>query len=94
VLHSITVRFCLTALAKIYNAVGRQGNLGLQDLCSGLRCLNPAIGQCGDNGSGRMTGVPLKSEFLSSDAIRESSEWITDSTRTPSIVENIVGANH
>ena len=33
-------------------------------LCSGLRCLNPAIGQCGDNGSGRMTGVPLKSEFL------------------------------
>ena len=33
-------------------------------LVTGLRCLNPAIGQCGDNGSGRMTGVPLKSEFL------------------------------
>jgi hypothetical protein len=31
---------------------------------------------------------------ISSDAIRESSECITDSTRTPSIVENIVGANH
>ena len=31
---------------------------------------------------------------ISSDAIRESSERITDSTRTPSIVENIVGANH
>jgi hypothetical protein len=26
-------------------------------LCSGLGCLNPAIGQCGDNGSGRMNGV-------------------------------------
>jgi hypothetical protein len=33
-------------------------------LCSGLRCLNLAIGQCGDNGSGRMTGVPLKFDFL------------------------------
>ena len=31
---------------------------------------------------------------ISSDAIRESSECITGSTRTPSIVENIVGANH
>jgi hypothetical protein len=31
---------------------------------------------------------------ISSDAIRESSECITDSTRTPSIVENIVGASH
>jgi hypothetical protein len=31
---------------------------------------------------------------ISSNAIRESSECITDSTRTPSIVENIVGANH
>jgi hypothetical protein len=31
---------------------------------------------------------------ISSDAIRESSECITDSTRTPSIVENIVGAKH
>ena len=39
-------------------------SFGNRILCSGLRCLNPAIGQCGDNGSGIMTGVPLKSEFL------------------------------
>jgi hypothetical protein len=38
--------------------------IGNRILCSGLRCLNSAIGQCGDNGSGRMTGVPLKSEFI------------------------------
>ena len=31
---------------------------------------------------------------ISSDAIRESSECITDSTRTPSILENSVGENH
>ena len=31
---------------------------------------------------------------ISSDAIRESSECITDSTRTPSIIENIVGEIH